>query len=63
MKRRRSRWALVAIVAVALGTALMSLPSLAPLTFSSVASHSTVHSAGAPPSNASWQITLMAGRW
>lgn len=62
MKRRRSRWALVATVAIALGTALMSQPSLTPLAFSG-APHTTAQGAGVPPANASWQVTLMGGRW
>ena len=61
MKHRRSRWALVATVAIALGTALMSLPSLTPLAFSGTAPQATAP--GAPPANASWQVTLMGGRW
>lgn len=63
MKYRRSRWVLVASIAVALGTALTSLPSLTPLAFSSAAPHPSAQSAGAPPANVSWQVTLMGGRW
>lgn len=63
MKRRRSRWALVATVAVALGASLMSSPSLTPLAFSSAAPSTHTQGAGAPPSNASWQVTLMGGPW
>lgn len=63
MKRRRSRWALVAMVSIALGTALMSSPSLTPLAFSGAAPKTTAQSAGAMPVNASWQVTLMDGRW
>lgn len=59
MKSRRPRWALVAAVAIV----LISLPSLKPLVFSSAASHMPAPGAGAPPVNASWQVTLMAGRW
>lgn len=62
MKHRRNRWTLIAIVAIALGTALVSLPSLAPLAFSDAAKQ--IGSAnGAPPDGASWQVTLMSNRW
>jgi len=63
MKHRRSRWALLATVAIALGTALMSLPSLTPVAFSGTTPTATAHTNGAPPANASWQVTLMGGRW
>lgn len=63
MKHRRSRWALVATVAIALGTALMSLPSLTPVAFSGATPKATAQGNGAPPANASWQVTLMGGRW
>lgn len=63
MKRRRSRWVLAATVAVALGTSLMSSPSLTPVAASSAVPSLHAHSAGAPPSNASWQVTLMGGPW
>ncbi|WP_027996456.1 hypothetical protein [Simplicispira psychrophila] len=63
MKRRRSRWALIATVAIALGTALMSPSSLTPLAFSGAAPYTTAPGAGAPPANVSWQVTLMGGRW
>ena len=57
----------VFIVAIALGTALMSLPSLAPLSFSeAVASSASVNNTlvnSAPPVGTSWQVTLMGGRW
>ena len=62
MKRRRSRWALVATVAIALGAALMSLPSLTPLVFSDIAPKA-VYGAGAPPAGASWQVTMTSNRW
>ena len=67
MKNRRNRWTLIAIVAIALGTALMSLPSLAPLSFSeAVASSASVNNTlvnSAPPVGTSWQVTLMSNRW
>ena len=50
------------IVAITLGTSLLSLPSLTPLAFSETQVPAT-HSAGAPPTGASWQVTLMSGRW
>lgn len=63
MKRRRSRWALVVTVALALGASLMSLPSLTPVAFSSPAPYTPAQGAGAPLANASWQVTLMGGPW
>lgn len=62
MKNRRSRWVLAATVAIALCTSLVSLPSLTPLAFSSVAPKAA-HSAGAPPAGASWQVTMGSNRW
>ena len=61
-RRNRNRWTLIAIVAIALGTALVSLPSLAPLAFSNVAKQS-VAANGAPPVGASWQVAMMGNRW
>ncbi len=63
MKSRRSRWVFACTFAIALATALWSLPSLAPLVFSSTTMHQMAHGAGAPPANASWQVTLMSGGW
>ena len=62
MKSRRSRWVLAAIVAIALGTSMLSLPSLTPLAFSNAAPQVAL-SAGAPPAGTSWQVTLMSSRW
>ena len=62
MKNRRNRWTLIAIFAIALGTALVSLPSLAPLAFSGAAKQSASAN-GAPPVGASWQVTMMSNRW
>ena len=61
-RRNRNRWTLLALVAIALGTALVSLPSLAPLAFSEATQQSTFVN-GAPPVDASWQVTLMCNRW
>lgn len=62
MKNRRNRWTLIAIFAIALGTALVSLPSLAPLAFSGAAKQNASAN-GAPPVGASWQVTMMSNRW
>ncbi len=62
MKSRRSRWVFAATVAIALGTSLISLPSLTPLAFSNTAPNAA-HSAGAPPAGASWQVAMTSNRW
>ncbi|WP_156955419.1 hypothetical protein [Polaromonas glacialis] len=62
MKSRRSRWILAATVAIALCTSLMSLPSLTPLAFSSIAPPAA-YSVGAPPAGASWQVAMTSNRW
>ncbi len=62
MKNRRPRWILAATVAIALCTALVSLPSFTPLAFSTTAAKAS-HSAGAPPAGASWQVAMSSNRW
>ena len=62
MTNRRPRWILAATVAIALCTALVSLPSLTPLAFSNISTKAT-HSAGAPPAGASWQVAMSSNRW
>lgn len=62
--KRSSRRFLVAAVAIALGSSLLSLPYLTPA-FSSESSASQILTV-APPvpvDSASWQGVLMAGRW
>ncbi|MGH8830804.1 MAG: hypothetical protein ACREXV_06900 [Polaromonas sp.] len=61
--KRSSRRFLVAAVAIALGSSLLSLPYLTPA-FSSESSASQVLTvAPVPVDSASWQGVLMAGRW
>lgn len=62
MKSRLSRWILAATVAIALGTSLVSLPSLTPLAFSGSLSQAA-DSAGAPPAGTSWQMAMISNRW
>ncbi len=62
MKSRRSRWILAATVAIALGTSMMSLPSLTPLAFLNVAPQAA-YSVAAPASGASWQMAMTSNRW
>ena len=62
MKSRRSRWILAATVAIALGTSMMSLPSLTPLAFSGSAPQAA-DSVGAPPADKSWQMAMTSNRW
>ncbi len=61
--KRRSRRFLVAALAIALGSSLLSLPLMTPR-FNSEASASQVLTVAAvPASGTSWQGMLMAGRW
>ena len=62
MKSRRSRWVLAATIAIALGTSLMSLPSLTPLAFSSSALQAA-HGVDATPAGTSWQMAMTSNRW
>ncbi|MDB5730690.1 MAG: hypothetical protein JWQ03_585 [Variovorax sp.] len=62
--KSRSRWFLVATVAIAMGSSLLS-PPLASVTPSSSASYQAqgVTVAAAPDANTSWHEMLMARRW
>ncbi len=62
MKSRRSRWILAATVAIALGTSMMSLPSLTPLAFLGNAPQ-TSHGIDATPAGTSWQMAMTSNRW
>lgn len=62
MKSRRSRWIFAATVAIALGTSLMSLPSLTPLAFSNAVPQAA-YSVAAPSSGTSWQMAITSNRW
>lgn len=63
MKNRRSRWMLAALAAAALGGLLLEAPLLPQAAVATETPKSPVHASSAPPVHASWQVTLMTGRW
>ena len=61
--KSRSRRFLVATLAIALGSSLLGLTSMAPVFTSEAAAPQVLTVAAAPMSGTSWQGMLMAGRW
>ncbi len=61
--KRRSRRFLVATLAIALGSSLLSLTSMAPVFTSEASAPQVLTVAATHMSGTSWQGMLMAGRW